>query len=162
MPRSHHQQFVADTQSVLLDKLAYSRLLPVGSWANRFTRPDILILQEPMSGRPPIEGKHAYQGLYEQAYLIECKVDGNDLEKAPYQLLMAALSFEGQGLLDLHHGGIRPVLAIPTGLRSEMVAQSRLNEAIEVFRELRFGFLVVDVSRTSYEALLTPTSFIGH
>ena len=145
-----HTSFVNNTRSILLERLQYSSALPVGAWQNRFTRPDILVLQEPLFGRPPIEGKKWFQGFYTHAHMVECKVDSNDLKKAPYQLLLASLSFSGQGMLDLHHGGLRPSLAVPNSLKESMEAEGSFSRAVSIFRELNFGLFVVDQAGTGF------------
>ncbi|HEV2138570.1 MAG TPA: hypothetical protein VGR53_06980 [Nitrososphaerales archaeon] len=156
-----HQQFMSDTKSILLSRLAYARSFPVGSWVNRFTRPDIVIVQEPASGRPDIQGVKSHQGFYDQVYLVECKINPRDLENAPYQLLLAMGSFRGQGMLDLAHGGVRPTLAVPRSLEESMNAEGAFNQVIEIFRELHFGLIIVDQERRDYTSLLWSESFMG-
>ena len=158
---SDHTIFVNSTKAILLERLAFSSSLPVGVWQNRGTRPDVLVLQEPSFGRAQVEGKRNFQGFYTQAYMVECKIDSEDLKKSAYQLLLAVVEFSGLGMLDLNHGGLRPSLAIPTTLRDSMQREGSFDRAVSVYRELNFGLFIVDLDSQDFEWVLPPGSFMA-
>lgn len=158
---SQHTVFQNNTKSILLSKLQFSRALPIGAWQNRFTRPDVLITQDPLWGRAQDPGKRGFNGFYTEAFMVECKIEARDLEKSPFQLLLAVMAFRGNGMLDLRHGGLRPVLAMPTTLRDSMEAAGTFQRVVKIFEELAFGIFVVDVPAMDFEPIRWPGTFMS-
>lgn len=93
--------------------------------------------------------------------MVECKIEEGDLQNSPFQLLLAVVAFRGNGMLDLHHGGLRPVLAIPTTLRDSMEAAGTLQRVVKIFEELAFGIFVIDVPAMNFDPISWPGSFMS-
>ena len=140
--------------------LAYAEDYPVGSWMNRYTRPDLFILQHSSIGKEPMKGE-AWIGTYDRYLLVECKVALEDTPNAAFQLLMALVSVGSLEDLDFHHGGLGPILAIPTKLRDVIEKRGLLKELEDILSELDFGLIAVDKRRKSVEWVLRPGSFAG-
>jgi len=155
-----HQEFVEITKRILTRKcLAYAEDYPVSSWMDRYTRPDLFIVQHSSMGKERVKGKQSWVGSYDRYFIIECKVTLQDIPNAAFQLLMALVSIRSLQGLDFQHGGLSPVLAIPTKLRDLAEKRELLGEIQDIFRELNFGLVAVDARRKSLEWVLTPSSF---
>ncbi|HEV2225692.1 MAG TPA: hypothetical protein VGR56_02675 [Nitrososphaerales archaeon] len=128
---------------------------------NGATRPDVLIVQEPAFGRKSSAGQFAIQALYDQLYVIECKIDPEDLKNSPYQLIMALHTFTGQGSFDLHHGGVRPLVAIPPALVATLKRRREFSILFRILKELNFGLFVIDRRSRRFRIISFPGSFLG-
>jgi hypothetical protein len=157
--KTQHQKFVETTERILTETLAFAETFPIGSWISGYTRPDIFIVQRSAIGKQRPKGRECWIGSYDRYFIVECKVGLQDIPNAIFQLLMALLSIRSLQDLDFHHGGLGPVLAMPTRLRHLAEKGGLLKELQDVFGELNFGLVVVDSGRRSVEWLLRPSSF---
>jgi hypothetical protein len=156
--RIKHQSFVETTKKILTQVLTHAESYPVGSWLGRYTRPDLFIVQHSALGREIINGKESWIATYDRYFIVECKVSLTDIPNAAFQLMIALVSIRSLEDLDFHHGGLAPILAIPTELKNLAKKRNLLAELQDILRELYFGLVVVDNRTGSIEWLLPPSS----
>ena len=159
---TEHQKFVQLTEQVLLDDLPYSSTLPVGNWLTGIKRPDVLILQKSARGMTSGNKLHLWMGSHDNVFIVECKIKENDVRNSVFQLMMAMCGFRGRKIIDLHHGGIRPALAVSSKLKEILKEKELLETFIQVYEELHFSIVVIEENKTTDWIVWGDDTFYGN
>jgi hypothetical protein len=155
-----HESFVKSTRTAFLGTLAQSEPYKVGSWFRGPSRPDLLIIWHPSTQAPKKDEKVHLNDWKDNVFVIECKVSKEDIRRAFFQLVLAEAAFPRDAGLDLAHGGMRLVLAIPKSLKERLEFLELFEELKSLYRSIHFGLAIVDEKAEKLEWVLWSESFM--